>query len=446
MEKPVSPDFRNNALAIFARAVEDCSPSRLIASHFDFGNDTLAGKSFRLKFAPGRKMHIVALGKAARPMACALLDIIGEDRVRGVAVVPAGSPPAPAPIRTLHGNHPIPGAHSFRAGAAVLKSMGEVKAGNAVVHLISGGASAMVAAPLRGLLSTREKALLHRLLIESGLEIRDINIVRKHFSSIKGGRLAARMPGSRQVTILLSDVPAESPDAVGAGPTLPDPSSWEDCMAILESSGILPALPAALRLRLKKRRWPETLKPSASLFAGHSLEVLADASTLAAAAAKQARRLGFETHVLSAAVEDSPDVFLDRLFEERARRLPASRPRCWVATGEVRLRPQGKGRGGRAQDLALAAALRLAGERDALFFAAGSDGMDGNSPAAGAMSDGSTVKRARRLGLNPLRIRKAANSYELFRRLKDCVVTGPTGNNLRDLYMLLENPTRFPRP
>jgi len=441
VRKPVSSCFRSNALEIFARALEDCSPARLLSGRLAFEDNTIVGRTFNLRVRPGEKVRLFAQGKAARPMAGALVEILGKGNVRGAAVVPAGGGSAPSPLRTLRGKHPVPDAHSFRAAACLLRSMRAVEPGSIAVHLISGGASAMAAAPLKGLLSAPEKALLHRLLIESGLQIGDINVVRKHFSNIKGGRLAVQAPRARQITILLSDVPAGRLCSVGGGPTLPDPSTWDECMEILETSRILHELPAALRLRLSRRRWPETPKPSARLFESHVVEALADSSSLARAASTHARRLGFETHLLPGSVEETPDAFLGRLFEARSRNLRAAqRPRCWLAAGEVRVRRVGRGKGGRAQDLALAASIRLAGARGVLFLAAGSDGRDGNSPAAGALCDGTTFERAQRIGLDVERVHQDSNSYEVFRRLGDCVVTGPTENNLRDLYLLLEDP------
>jgi glycerate 2-kinase len=308
-----------------------------------------------------------------------------------------------------------------------------------VVHLISGGTSALAAAPLPGLLSRADKTLLHRLLIGSGLGIREINLVRKHFSAIKGGRLAAGAPDARQVSLLFSDAPLDCPEAVGSGPTLPDPSTWNECLEILRGAGIFQELPAALRRRISRRRWPETPKPGDPCFRRSVLRVLADSGTLVESAARHAQRLGYTTRILAGTVEGTPEEFLDRMLRHRQPwRGSTDRPRCILASGEVRVVPAGRGRGGRAQDLALAAALRLEGVTGVVFLAAGSDGKDGNSPAAGALSDGRTVRRARRLGLDPVRLRDRSDTYRLFRALGDGVITGSTGNNLRDLYLLME--------
>jgi glycerate 2-kinase len=424
---------------IFTGALADCSPSRLLHARLRFENGTLIGPGFRISLQREAETLLLAVGKAGGSMARAMLEILPENGVKGVAVLPRGTRKPPAPIRALLGNHPIPDENSFRAGRFLMRAMSLAKPGGTIIHLISGGASALAAVPLSGLISRSEKALLHRLLISSGLGIREINVVRKHFSGIKGGRLAALAPRVPQITLLLSDVPDDCPEAVGGGPTLPDPSTWAECMEILEGSGIFHELPAPLRRRLHRSVWPETPKPTAAGFRRQVFWIAGDSRSLAESAESRARRLGYATRILSGAVEEPADAFLERLLRERANWTTGrGRPRCLLAVGEARVHSHGRGKGGRAQELALAAALRLDGSKGSLFFAAGSDGRDGNTPAAGAFCDGRTVLRARRRGLDLPKLRAASNAYRLFRALGDCVVTGPTGNNLRDLYLLMD--------
>jgi hydroxypyruvate reductase len=316
--------------------------------------------------------------------------------------------------------------------------------GDLVIHLISGGASALAALPLVPLVTEPEKSLLHRLLVRSGLGIHEINVVRKHFSAIKGGRLLAHAPRARHLSILLSDVPRDCPETIGGGPTLPDPSTWGECLEILKRSGIQNELPRAMVARIGRRKWPETPKPSDRIFRNHVWTVLGDSMTLVEAARRHARALGYATRVLPGSVEGTAESLLDSFCRAREGWMsPASAPRCLIGGGEVRVRtPSSRGRGGRAQDLAAAAALRMRARGSWLFLAAGSDGRDGNSPAAGALADGGTFARARRLGLNLEELRETGNTYELFHRLGDSLITGPTGNNLRDLYLWLETAAR----
>src|SRR5437867_1292187 len=436
----ISQHLRRDAVTILRGALAGCSPERLLSSQLRFDAGSLVGPDFRIQLEPKEKVFVLAVGKASASMARGILSILSAERVDGLMVIPLGSESVAGPLKMLHGDHPVPNADSFRAGRRLLRWTSSVGAGRHVIHLISGGASSMAAVPLSPLLGTIEKSLLHRLLVGCGLGIREVNVVRKHFSGIKGGRLLARAPRAHHLTLLLSDVPRECPDAVGGGPTLPDPSTWDECLELLRKSGLISQLPDRLGGRLQRERWPETPKPGDPNFSGQLWRVVGDSDSLLEEAARRARQLGYETRTLQGSVEDSPEPFLDRLFQTRDRWVGSkNRPRCLLAAGEVRVRcPLGQGQGGRAQDLAVAAALRMRGMRGCLFLAAGSDGVDGNSPAAGSLADPNTIARARRRGLDPEVLRARGDTHRLFRRLGDCVVTGPTGNNLRDLYLFLE--------
>jgi hydroxypyruvate reductase len=293
-------------------------------------------------------------------------------------------------------------------------------------------------------LGDSQKRLLHALLIGSGLGIREMNAVRKHFSDIKGGRLLLASPRASHISLILSDVPSGHPDAVAGGPTFPDPSSWAECLSTLESAGILSELPVRLRARLARGGLPETPKPGDARFRMHRWAVLGSAEDLVSAAARRASELGYQVRIIPSSIEGTPEEALGRFLRPCGAAGTRRDPQCIIGAGEVRVRVRrGGGRlGGRAQDLAAAAAQCLAGEPACLFLAAGSDGIDGNSPAAGAMTDGRTVSRGRRMGIDIGTLRRDGNTHALFRALGDSLTTGPTGNNLRDLYFLLEWPRR----
>ncbi len=383
----------------------------------------------------------MAVGKAAATMAGSFLRIFPRRLgFHGLVVVPADSDRPPKSLRVRVGSHPYPSVRSERAGLELMKLVSSARSGSTAITLVSGGASALAAVPLPGLLDISEKRLLHRLLIESGLGIREINVVRKHFSAIKGGRLTALAPEVDHLTLLWSDVAPGHPESVGGGPTLPDPSTWAEARSILSDSGILAALPAPLRRRLDRRAWPETPKPGDPCFARLRWSVLADSGLLIDAAARAARQLGYETEVVRLGEGVSADALLDDFLKSRDR---SPGPRCLLAGGELRRESRGwKGRGGRAQDFAAAAAWRLQGSRGRLVLAAGSDGKDGSSPAAGAIADGATVARAARLGFDLGASRSRGDTYPVFKALGDALITGPTGNNLRDLYLLLDSGRR----
>jgi glycerate-2-kinase len=435
--------LRRDARSILKRALATCAVSRILPARIEVRGRRLTGAGIDHRLPEGDRTLILAAGKAAATMARSFLRILPRGLgFGGLVVIPADSEIPPQSLHVRKSSHPYPTLRSQRAGLDLMRAVRSARPGDTVIYLVSGGASALAAVPLPGLLDIAEKRILHRSLIESGLGIRDINVVRRHFSAIKGGRLLALAPRADHLTFLLSDVAPGNPESVGGGPTLPDPSTWSEARSILAESGVLADLPAPLRRRLDRKAWPETPKPGDRHFARHRWSILADSSTLVAAAEQAARRLGYETRVLTLGEGIPAEALVEDFFSFLERRRGAgSLPRCLLAGGEVRRESRGwKGRGGRAQDFAAAAALRLSGSRRRLLLAAGSDGKDGNSPAAGALADGSTVARAARLGFDLAASRSRGDTYPVFAALGDALMTGATGNNLRDLYLLLESP------
>jgi glycerate 2-kinase len=438
--------LRAHAREIFRAALKECAPDAMLGRRFRRQGTAVIGPDIRMNLRSAGRVFVMAYGKAAGAMARAFLGLLASPGAIGCAVLPAWERGGMSVLRSLRAAHPVPDRSSFRAGRALLSQVARAREGDRVVHLISGGGSAMAAAPLRGLLGEEEKSLLHALLIGSGLGIQEMNVVRKHFSDIKGGRLLLTSPKASHISLILSDVPSGCLEAVAGGPTFPDRSSWAECLGALEGAGALSELPARLRARLDRGGLPETPKPGDARFRKHRWALVASAEDLVAAAARRAADLGYRVRVVPSSIEETPEGALNRLLRLSAAAGACREPLCAIGSGEVRPRVRGgRGRlGGRAQDLAAAAAERLAGEPACLFFAAGSDGIDGNSPAAGAMADGRTVSRGRKRGMDVGTLRREGNTYALFRALGDSVMTGPTGNNLRDLYFLLERPRKAP--
>jgi glycerate 2-kinase len=434
--------LRSHAREIFRAALDACSPDVLLARAFRREGSLLIGPDIRMDLRRAGRVHVLAYGKASGAMARAFLGLLGSTQVSGCAVLPAWDRGVAPRLTSLRSAHPVPDRTSFRAGRLLLSKAARARQGEWVVHLISGGGSALASVPREGLLGNAQKSLLHSLLIRSGLGILEMNAVRKHFSDLKGGRLLLAAPSARHLSLILSDVPPGHPEGVAGGPTFPDPSSWAECLSTLDGAGILPELPARLRSRLARGGLPETPKPGDPRFRKHRWAVVASVEDLVTAAARRASELGYQVRVVPSSIEETPEQALSRFFRIRDEAGARRAPRCIVGGGEVRLRARGGAEriGGRAHDLAAAAAESLAGEPACLFLAAGSDGLDGNTPAAGAMADGRTVSRGRRAGLEIRILRREGNTHALFRCLGDSLVTGPTGNNLRDLYCLLELP------
>ncbi len=395
-----------------------------------------------------RRLRVVAVGKAAAEMAAALDQLLGAGRVSGL-VVPSVSPGAAPPgaalpqhplpnFSYLVGGHPYPNEQSLKAAEAALELVaGAADSQTLLLFLLSGGGSALFEKPLFGDISLEELAAFYRVLVTCGANIYEMNVLRKHFSAVKGGRLALAAYPAQQCTIYVSDVPADKPSTVASGPTMPDESAVADCREVAERYRLLPLLPEPYRRRLATGDIPETPKPGDPHFA-HSryCAVLSNADGIAALL----RLAGAQRWVAEADVscDDWPlGKAADYLLEKvRTLRRQADGPVCLVSGGELSCPVTGDGIGGRNQAFALYCAMKIEGENLAVL-SGGTDGVDGNSPAAGAVADGTTVARARARGLDPAAAFRRSDSYTFFAALDDALVTGPTGNNVRDLRLLL---------
>jgi len=392
--------------------------------------DLLVRASSRYPFQPHRQLTVIAAGKAATPMADAF---VGQhrDRVRELFVA--------------RGAHPLPDAASADSGRHGLRLAGEAaRRGDALVLLLSGGASAMLCAPADGI-ALDDKIAVTRALLASGRAIGEMNAVRKHLSAVKGGQLGVR--AGRSITFALSDVCApieDDPAVIGSGPAVADPSTFGDAVGVLRASGLWDSLPSAVRDRLSRGargELPETPKPGDARLVRADFVVAGSRRDAMGGARECAASLGYHVEVL-----DAPTVGESRVaataFVDRAREMTrgSSRPLCLIASGETTVSlPRGRapGLGGRNQEFALAAAPLLAPLGDCVLASVGTDGIDGPTPAAGAIADSATMTRAATHGLDPAAALAAHASHPFFGALDDLIVTGPTATNVGDLQILL---------
>lgn len=397
------------------------------------------------------RLVLIAFGKAAPEMFDGINRAIGETAVRRPlrAMViaprisgrrPAGSGAASGRWITsrLSGGHPVPSPGSYRAGREALLLASGLRARDDVIFLASGGGSALMAAPLAPFLGRREKTELHRYLIVSGAPIGAINAVRRHLSAVKGGRLAAAARRAKtQTTLVLCDVDPERFDEVASGPTRPDPTTLADMIAVVDRYGLPTLLPDGVLTGLRSGTLPETPKPGDRIFRRCSAHLVLSNHDLRDAAVRHGLAQGLASEAmpldLTGPVEAGAEIV--------ARAIEGAPPgtRLLVMGGEVVTSPGGGGRGGRAQELALRLALRMRGlsMRPWAFLAIGSDGVDGNSPAAGGQVDWTTLERARRARVDPSAALATADSHRVLAKLGDAIVLPPTGTNVRDLYLLL---------
>jgi glycerate 2-kinase len=378
---------------------------------------------------------VISIGKAAHTMANAL-QLQAGDRFEGIVASSVDPASQARGFRYFRGGHPTPNAESVRAAEAMLKSLTAQTASSLVIFLLSGGGSSIAEKPIDDEISLADLIATYKALVHSGAPIAEINAIRKHLSAVKGGRLALAAAPAQQVSILVSDVPDNTPDALASGPTMPDSTTVEDCYAIAAKYGLLEQFPASVRELFERHALEETPKSDDPAFhRSRWWTVLSNASLLEASKA-EAERHGFTVEVDNSCDDwdyvRAADYLLTRLRDLREK----SERVCLLSGGEVTVKVTNGGDGGRNQQFALACAQKIAGENITLL-SAGSDGIDGNSSAAGAIVDGTTLSRAEARVLDPQAHLTGFNAYPFFEALGDAIVTGPTGNNLRDLRILL---------
>jgi len=393
----------------------------------------------RIDLSAFSKILTVAIGKAAFQMAGTVTGLLQPVVSSGV-VVSSVPPPRKLPyFLTYTGGHPLPGEGSLYSASVVLEMLADLRPNYLVLYLLSGGGSAICEKPVSDEIPLDDVRDFYHLLVTCGADIVEINILRKHFSAMKGGRLAARAQPARQMTLYVSDVPPDKPSSIASGPTMPDESTVEDCRRVIEKHGLSERLPGTIRRMLDEDRVPETPKPGDPAFENCSWHGLIDNRDGAERLAELARAEGWAVEI-DLSVDDWPvaqavEHLLARL--EELKRASPDRPAAIVTGGELSCPVTGDGKGGRNQAFVLEAAPRIAG-RNIAVLSAGTDGVDGNSgeDAAGAVADGETLERAARLNLDPAVYQRRSDSYHFFEPLGDVIATGATGNNIRDLRIL----------
>ncbi len=380
----------------------------------------------------------IAIGKAAFPMAEALVDVLPSNcSPEGFLVAPTAPARSLPGWTTFVGGHPIPTEASFVAGRAILDRLARCDERTLIFFLVSGGGSALVEQALDPSVSHEDFEKLNYTLVTCGAPIEEINVVRKHLSATKGGRLAAAAPRSMKLTLGVSDVPQGYESALASGPTLPDPTTVADAQRIVARYHLLPTLPPSIR-EIFEQRLRETPKESDPAFARAHFSLLLGAHDLLHAAHHALEAEGIyciaDNTTDNWPVEKAADHLLSLLESTKSN---DPKQRCAiVADGEVSSPVTGKGIGGRNSAFVLACVPKIV-RKNITVLSAGTDGVDGNSPAAGAVADGETLARASAAGLRPGDFQRSSDSFNFFSTLDDAIITGPTGNNLRDLRILI---------
>jgi len=388
------------------------------------------------------KLRVVAIGKAAHAMVEGLELVLAPFlRIEGVVSAPAAPRRPAAGMKYFTAGHPTPNVESWKAAEAILSLLKKCDEKTLVFFLISGGGSALVELPLDPAQTLQDVQTLHRALVTCGAPIEDINTVRKHLSAVKGGRLTAAAHNATKVTLAVSDVPVGKEWALASGPTLPDPTTVADAKRIIAEYSLREKFSPALQHWLDKATIPETPKADAAAFHNSHFLLLLGMDDLFHPAHHAAEAKGFIACCDNATddwpVEKAADYLLEQL--EGLRKTHQGHRVALIADGEVSSPVTGNGVGGRNSAFVLVCLRKIAGKNIAVL-SAGTDGIDGNSPAAGAVTDGETLRRADAMGLDPVEAFQRSDACAFFSKLGDAIVTGPTGNNLRDLRILIAEP------
>lgn len=427
--------MRVAARHLFEHALAESTIDRAFEQHVICERGVLRVREDLYDLHTYHRVFVVSLGKAAHTMVNALEMQAGE-RFEGIVASSVASASQIRGFRYFLGGHPTPNQESIRAAEAMLKSLDFQDASSLVIFLLSGGGSSIAEKPIDDEISLEDLIATYQALVHSGASIAEINALRKHLSAIKGGRLALAAHPAQQVSILVSDVPDNAPDALASGPTMPDSTSIEDCDRIAAKHGLLTQFPTSVRELFQRHALGETPKSDDPIFHRSRWWTVLSNATLIEAAKAEAERQSFKAEVDNSCDDwDYPraaDYLLTRVRELRKH----SERVCLISGGEITVKVTDGGVGGRNQHFALACAQRIAGE-NITVLSGGTDGIDGNSSAAGAIVDGTTLDRARARGLNADTYLSNFNANPFFDALGDAIVTGPTGNNLRDLRILL---------
>ncbi|MBV9342716.1 MAG: DUF4147 domain-containing protein [Acidobacteria bacterium] len=442
---PVRHEAYDVARRIFQHALQTTTIGEAFRKHVSSERGILRVGEDLYHLNSYSRVFLIALGKAAHSMLTAFEQQAGE-QFTGIVASSLEPDFQLRGFRYFQGGHPLPNQESIRAANAMLKSVATLNENSLAIFLLSGGGSATAEKPINQQVSLADLIASYSALVHSGAPIAEINAIRKHLSALKGGRLAQAAYPAQQVSLLVSDVPDSTPDALASGPTMPDSTTVDTCYQIAARQRLSPRLkdpsrlldhfPPTVRELFEQRVLEESPKADDPAFVRARWWTILSNARLLETAKQEAERLGWVVHIDNGC-DDRDYRHAARYLLARLRALRMAQARvCLLSGGEVTVRVENGGTGGRNQQFALYCARKIAGEEISVL-SAGSDGIDGNSPAAGAISDGSTIARATARGLDAAAHLRGFDAFPFFEALGDSLVTGPTGNNLRDIRVLL---------
>lgn len=439
---------QRDLIDIFNAALAAVDPYQAVLDTVRLEHNYLHVAATKYKLASFKRIVVVGAGKATPRMAMAIEKLLASRISTGLIIVKQGHQERLTIIQQVEAAHPVPNQAGVNATQKILEMAQLADAETLFICLISGGASALLVAPITGV-TLADKQELTNLLLHAGANIVELNTVRKHLSAVKGGRLVQAAYPAQIITLILSDVIGDRLDVIASGPTAPDTSSFADAWAVIEKYQLANNIPPRVLNHLKlgcAGKMSETLKPDDAYFYKSNHVIVAGNPIALAAAKEKALQLGFPTQIVDTEIQgEARDAarFLAAKARSKLGELQANERYCLLSGGETTVSIKGVGKGGRNQELALAFAMEIDGLAGVTLLSAASDGSDGPNDAAGAMVNGSTAAQARQLGVEPSHYLDANDSYHFFQKF-DAVsgehahfITGPTGTNVMDLQIIL---------
>lgn len=433
---------RDNAKRIFLAGVRSVLPEKLITDTLSRRGQALVAGSHEVSLGGIENILVIGAGKASAAMGHYVECILGDRISDGHIVVKYGHSCLLKRIRVTEAGHPLPDENGFRATREIIEMANRASGNDLVICLISGGASALLTDLPDGLLP-EELYIVNNLLVRSGATINEINCVRKHLSSVKGGQLARTIRPARLVTLIISDVIGNHLDVIGSGPTVPDTTTFADALAVIEKYNLTGDVTRGVLNYIRDGcagYHPETPKPGDLIFEG-TLNVIAGTNQAALRACKnEASKLGFRSYIVDAGLEGDVDTVCESILSTAIsfrNNEDIPKPACLLYGGETTVRVTGSGAGGRNQHLALSAAIKLKDIPGITILSAGTDGTDGPTDAAGAVADSDTYAEASSMNEDPVNYLADFNSYNFFRRIGGLITTGPTYTNVMDIVVVI---------
>jgi hydroxypyruvate reductase len=440
--------LRKDALSIFQSALKAADPFEAVQREVILHGDHLIIGNHRYHLKNFNNIFVIGAGKGSARMAQAMEKILGSRITEGLIVVKYGYTAPLRKIKVHEAAHPIPDRRGLSGANKIIRLVGRAAEKDLIINLVSGGGSALLPSPQKGIL-LKDKQRFTDLLLRCGATITEINAIRKHLSRLKGGRLARKAYPSTIISLILSDIIGDPVDSIASGPTSPDSTTYSGCLEILKKYQILKKTPSSVLKILRngeKGRIEETPKKDDPCFTRTSNFIVGNNFKSLEAALLKAKRMGYRALILSSMMKgETREAALAHsaiLREILHSGNPVKSPACLISGGETTVTIHGKGYGGRNQEFVLAAALDMEEIRNSVVLCAGTDGTDGPTDAAGAIADNLTVSRARKLQMDPQRYLDNNDSYPFFKRLNDLIMTGPTNTNVMDVRILLADKPR----